>query len=299
MDGAQPDRAGGIVARPAGQHHVAAHAPALGQLRPQHAGGGTALHQGGHLARGEEGGAQRGRRPGAAADIEPQRAGSVRHFLDHLAGQPPAQPGLGQQHMGDGGEHLRLVLAHPEQLGGGEAGHGEVAGDGVQFRQRRLQLAALGGGAHVVPQDAGTQHGAVLVQQRRAVHLPGQADAPNRGEFGRMRGAQRVEHHFQGPPPSLGVLLAVAGRRAGNGERRSGGGERVLRTVNQDRLQRRSAEIDAEKHGRPLREGAITSTTALPRQPNPRTAGRSQRPAAPAEYSAPAPPPSPPWRRCG
>ena len=67
--------------------------------------------------------------PVALADIEPERAGGVGHVLDVLAGQQQADIGLGQQHLGDLVVDLGLVLAHPGDLGRGEAGHGDVAGD--------------------------------------------------------------------------------------------------------------------------------------------------------------------------
>ena len=43
----------------------------------------------------------------------PQRAGCIRHLLNHLAGQAIPDIRLRQQHLTDAGEHRRLVFAHP------------------------------------------------------------------------------------------------------------------------------------------------------------------------------------------
>jgi hypothetical protein len=54
----------------------------------------------------EPGGMQQQRRPAALTDVEPERAGGVRHVLDHLAGQAVADIGLRQQHLCDALEDL-------------------------------------------------------------------------------------------------------------------------------------------------------------------------------------------------
>ena len=88
-----------------------------------------------------------------------------------LSGQAQAQVVLGQEDPRDVGEDLGFVLRHPQQLRGGEAGHGEVAGDGGQARLAFGELPAGILGASVVPQNGRAQHGVVAGEQRRTVHL--------------------------------------------------------------------------------------------------------------------------------
>ena len=45
------------------------------------------------------------------------RAGGIRYFGSIFAGQPVADIVFGQQDLGDLGIDLRLVLAHPDDLG--------------------------------------------------------------------------------------------------------------------------------------------------------------------------------------
>jgi len=92
-----------------------------------------------------------------------------------VAGEAQAQVVLGQQHLGHRVEDRGLVLAHPGQLGRGEAGHGEVAGDRMEVRQR-FHPAALRVAASVIPQDGRTQYAVAAVEQGGAVHLAAEAD---------------------------------------------------------------------------------------------------------------------------
>ena len=95
------------------------------------------------------------RRPVAGGEVEQQRPGAVGLVERVSAGQPVADVVLGQQHVGDAGPDLRLVLANPDQLGGGEPGQRVVAGDLDEPLRAdgRADLVALGGRALVVPQD--------------------------------------------------------------------------------------------------------------------------------------------------
>ena len=88
-------------------------------------------------------GGQHLRRPAALADVQPQRAGGVGHLADLLAGHEQADVVLGQQHAARVLEHRRFVLAHPDELGRGEAGHGDVAGDLAGARLGLLERARM------------------------------------------------------------------------------------------------------------------------------------------------------------
>ena len=70
-----------------------------------------------------------------------------------------------------------------------------------------LDLAALGAGALVVPEDRRAQHAVIGVEHDQAVHLPGEPDALRRAG-GR---AQPVQHALGRPPPVLRILLGPAG----------------------------------------------------------------------------------------
>ena len=129
------------------------------------------------IGRGEQFG-----RPARAADIEPGGAGRIRHFRNVLAGQPEPQIVLRQQHLCDLGEDVRLVVLHPGELRRGEAGKDDVAGELAEARVG-VERGRLGVAARVVPQDAGAQHLVVGVEQRRAMHVAGKADALDRGEL--------------------------------------------------------------------------------------------------------------------
>src|SRR5690606_22402544 len=140
-----------------------------------------------------------------------------------------------------------LVLAHPGDLGGGEAGHGDIARHRPQAGKGRFHLGAFGGGAPVIPQDAGAQHRVVLAQQRRPVHVTGKADAAHRRQFLWMALFQGVDGGEGGGPPVGGVLLGPAGA----GPHRLDGGRRSLAQglamgVDQQRLDAGRADINAE-----------------------------------------------------
>ena len=64
-------------------------------------------------------------------------------------------------------------------------GKDDVAGDLAEARVG-VELRGLGEAARIVPQDAGPQHLVVCVEQRRAMHLAGKADAADGGELVRM-----------------------------------------------------------------------------------------------------------------
>ena len=58
---------------------------------------------------------------------------------------------LGQQHVCDASEQIRLVLRQPEQLRGREAGHGRDAGNTTEVGDALHEDAALGLRPPVVP----------------------------------------------------------------------------------------------------------------------------------------------------
>jgi hypothetical protein len=147
-------------------------------------------------------------------DVEPQRARCVRHLRDGVAGEAQAHIILGQEHAPGGFGDLCLVRGDPQHFRRGEAGHGEIAGALFEIGNAALELGAFGERAAVVPQDRGPQRLVCRVEQGRAVHLAGKADARQRREFGGRLAADRRDSGLDAFNPVVRVLLAPEGLRA-------------------------------------------------------------------------------------
>jgi hypothetical protein len=187
-------------------------------------------------------------RPRAARDVEPQRAGGVRGVARVFAAQAQAQPVLGQQHLRRRGEHVGLVRAHPQHLGRGEPGHRAVAGDLFERRDRARERFAFGAAAAVVPEDGRPQHAIVCTEEHGAMHLPGRPERAHRRHRLRVGVAQAQQRAIERGPPVVGMLLAPQRPLAADRERLRGAADDAMRVVEQQRLQLRGAEVDAEKH---------------------------------------------------
>ena len=102
--------------------------------------------------------------------------------------------------------------------------------------------------ARIVPQDAGPQHLVGGIDQRRAMHLAGQADALDSRKLFRMR-CFEFANGFLGRPDPIGrILLGPTGMRARNVKLAMAGGDRLLVGVDQQRFDAGCAEIDSEIH---------------------------------------------------
>ena len=193
-DGAEADRGRGVVARAAGDDRRDGHAPARRQFGAQPPGRRVALDQARHLRRVR---ARWRQAPRPTNPAPPRRAKASRR---RPTCPRPARPtAAAADRLSATGRsavaaaHARLMLAHPGEFRRREAGHGDVAGDRAQRRQRRLKLHALRRGATVVPQHAGPEHAVPGVEQHRTMHLPGQADRGRSRERGRSLPAERVD----------------------------------------------------------------------------------------------------------
>ena len=124
-----------------------------------------------------------------------------------------AQIVLGQKHSGDAPEDIALVVLHPGELRRGKARKVDIAGDRSEAGIG-VEDGCLGTAAGVVPQHARPQHLSRRVEQRRAVHLAGKADAAHCGQFPRVRGSQLANSLFGGREPVGRVLLRPAVLRA-------------------------------------------------------------------------------------
>jgi hypothetical protein len=143
------------------------------------------------------------------------------------------------------------VLAHPHQLGRGEAGHREVARDVAEPRHGARERLALRGAAAVVPQDGGAQHLAGGIEQRGAVHLARQADGTHRGKRLGVRLAERAHHLFQRVPPLPRRLLRPQRLRPLDRERRAGHAHDAVVVGEQQRLELGRAEVESQIQDEP------------------------------------------------
>ena len=142
------------------------------------------------------------------------------------------------------------MLAHPEQLGRRESGHGQVARHPTQRGPRAFKRGALLTAAPIVPENTRPQHSAGGIKQRRAVHLTRQSDCTARGQLCRMAAFQRVTARLRRLPPRVGVLLTPPIVRTLHGEWMAGGANHALVPTrcmfDEHQLHARRAEIDTE-----------------------------------------------------
>ena len=118
----------------------------------------------------------------------------------------------------------------------------------LRKRGSASSFGRLGVAARVVPQDAGAQHLIAAVEQRRAMHVAGQADALDRCEFCGLLRLQVGKHCFGGGDPVGRILLGPARMRPRNLERARRRTDHGLIRIDQQNLDARRAEIDAEIH---------------------------------------------------
>ena len=140
-------------------------------------------------------------RPGALRRGEPQRAGGIRHVARLVAGEQQADIVLRQEH-GLAPWRRSPARGACTQISFGAVKPG-MAMLPVIALARRADLGGFLGRAPVVPQDAGTEQLVGGVEQRRAVHLAGEADALDRRHLLRVILGQPVEHGLDTPSTSF------------------------------------------------------------------------------------------------
>ncbi len=192
-------------------------------------------------------------RPRPPSDVEPQRAGGVRHVGRPLAGQAQAHVVLGQQHGAGATEDLGLVLGDPQQLRGGEAGHREIAGDLACGGDACFERGTLRRAAAVVPEDGRPQHRSAASSSTAPCiwpdrPMPRTAASAAGCRWRRVSTAVSVAcHHAAGS----------CSDQRGCGRCTSSGDadllDRNLAVVDQQRLERRRPEVDAEVHAPAMR----------------------------------------------
>ena len=129
------------------------------------------------------------------------------------AGEDVVDVVLGKHDLADALEILRLMLLHPQNLGGSEPSEGDVGGEGGQLfpSHHLVEVVHLLSGAPIIPQDSRADHLVVLIQHHQAVHLAARSDARHLGLVKALQqGGDSLQH---GGFPVLRVLLAPAGLR--------------------------------------------------------------------------------------
>src|SRR5450755_1733681 len=173
-DRPKADGARRAISRAARHDHAWLHTPSCRQVGGQLSARRAAFDKARHLCQRHATRCQNLFRPSPPADIKPERAGGVRHVLDHGACQAKANIGLWQQHLRRPPKDLRFVIGNPKEFGCGETGHGQIAGNRMERRQACFKLATFNVGATVIPQDRRAQGCASRIEQSRAMHLTGE-----------------------------------------------------------------------------------------------------------------------------
>ena len=202
---------GGVVPRAGAHLHLGGEPQLGGDVGLQGANRLIALKELGHLVLREAAQVQHLLGPALVLHVQQQHAAGVGVVGAVDPGEDVVDVVLGEHHLFDAGEVLRLVFPHPQHLGGGEAGEGDVGRPGGQLvlAHGLVEVVHLPGGAAVVPQDGRADHPVMLVQHHQAVHLPAGADARH---LAGVKPLQELRHPLQdGAPPVLRVLLAPAG----------------------------------------------------------------------------------------
>ena len=153
--------------------------------------------------------------------------------------------------MADARVDLRLLLAHPENLGRGKASQRVVASERDQplTSNARANLVALRGGALVVPEDRRTQDSASLVQHHEAVHLPRQPDRRHIGACASRLPQRLADAVGDARVPVLRRLLGPERSRRREREWRRRAGHDLPAAINQQRLRAGRRDVDAKEQG--------------------------------------------------
>ena len=206
-----------------------------------------ALKQLGHLTLADAADIQHLPAPALMLHIQQQHAGGVGVVAGMDAGELIVDEILGQHDPADAPEILRLVLLHPQELGGGEPGEGNVSGELGQLflADHIVEVVHLLVGAAVVPEDRGADHPVVLVQNDQAVHL---AAAAHTGYLADINiPGQLLQAVLHRRPPVLGVLLGPAGMREKQGIIPGNGAADLADAIHQQQLDGGCAQVNTDK----------------------------------------------------
>ena len=245
LHNAHANRRGRVVTAPARDDDIFREPPARRDLRPQPAGDLRTFDQPRHLRAIKPRRTEQRVGPIARGDVQPAGPGRIRHLRDMLPGQPEPQVVLGEQHLGDLLEDMRLVAAHPVELGRGEARKDDVAGDLAKLRIG-IERRGLGMAARIIPQHAGAQHLAGGIKQRRAMHLPRKANAPYGAGVDPVQ--KRGDCRFGGGDPIRRILFRPAVMRPVDRQLRAGFRQDRLVVINRQGLDARCSEVQPDHY---------------------------------------------------
>src|SRR5207302_5046862 len=113
--------------------------------------------------------------------IEQQSARSIGHVRGAFTGEAKAHIVLGKQKVPHALPVLRFVFADPKNFREREVGERGVAGELNQTLQAKSlgKVVALLFGAHVAPDQRGTNDVSLLIEKDGAMHLAGETQARN------------------------------------------------------------------------------------------------------------------------
>ena len=181
-DGAEADCSHGRVAAARGESDAVRQAEFVGGFGRDPSGWRRSLNQprrpGGIGLTGREG----FRRPGARGLVEEPGPGRVAHVGGKFASELQAQIVVRRQDPRGAAPIVRLMPGDPFELGPGEARHRLHADDPGELGMIGGELSGLAMGAGVIVQDGGPNRLHCAVEQDRGVHLPGEADRPQRAK---------------------------------------------------------------------------------------------------------------------
>ena len=115
--------------------------------------------------------------------IQQQHTGGIGIITGMNAGELVVDEVLGQHNLADTLKVLRLVFLHPQQLGRGESGKGNVCRQLGQLLLANdiVEICNLLIGAAIIPQDGRPNHLVIFIQDNQAVHLTAAANASHIG----------------------------------------------------------------------------------------------------------------------
>ena len=186
----------------------------------------------------------------ACADVHQECAGTIGDICCVDITQHEADVVFGEHDVGDAGVVCGFVIAHPEDFGSLEPGQSRITRDGEEsFSADFLgDFGALCCGTLIVPQQGRADDGVGVVEEDRAVHLTGQADA---ADVCRVDATDDGADCLLGAtPPIRGVLFAPERLWGRNGVLGESAGDNGTFAITDDCFGagRSDIEPDEERH---------------------------------------------------
>ena len=177
IDAGSAEREHGLpcLDHPHGDDRYGWHVPAFSNRRLQSPRDFTAFKQRRHMVARQLAGIQHRLAPVPFRHVEPHRTRGVRHVAGKIPRHAKTQVVFRQQNLRHLTENLRLMALHPQEFWRGKTGHHQVARNFTGCRHTLLKDRALFRTAAIVPENSRAQNAMLTIQQRCAMHLPGNA----------------------------------------------------------------------------------------------------------------------------